>query len=77
VSELRLIHRPNNAALIEMRLYSVGQDWFSKAHQACGSISNLIAAGATLKSSDFSKTLQDDLEPIAAKLADFCLQHPK
>ena len=43
-----------------------------QAHRECGDIRKLVLAGRTLKRSDFQKTLQEDLVPIAKILAQRC-----
>jgi predicted aminopeptidase len=72
VSDLKLRKRPNNASLTEARVYNGGAAPILEAHRACGDLASLITAGKTLKRSDFTKTLQDDLTPIAKILGDRC-----
>jgi predicted aminopeptidase len=72
VSDLKLRKRPNNASLTEARVYNGGAAPILEAHRACGDLASLITAGKTLKRSDFTKTLQDDLTPIAKLLGDRC-----
>jgi predicted aminopeptidase len=72
VSELRLKRRPNNASLVELRVYRAAANTLGDAHRACGDLRTLIAAAKSLRRSDFDKDLQDDLQPVTKKLADRC-----
>ena len=72
VVDLKLRKRPNNASLTEARVYNGGAAPILEAHRTCGDLASLIAAGKTLRRSDFSKTLQDNLEPIAKLLGERC-----
>ncbi len=72
VAELRLRRRPNNASLIELRVYRAGGTTLGEAHRACGDLRKLIAAAKTLGRGDFNKDLQEDLAPISKKLAERC-----
>lgn len=72
VADLRLRRRPNNASLTEVRVYNGGASALIAAHRACGDLRSLVLAAKTLKRSDFSKTLQDDLAPITGVLAKKC-----
>ncbi len=72
VEDLRLRRRPNNASLTEARVYNGGANALTDAHRACGDIRSLVLAAKTLKRSDFSKTLQDDLAPLTPILAKKC-----
>ncbi|HTJ41743.1 MAG TPA: aminopeptidase [Kofleriaceae bacterium] len=71
--ELKLRERPNNATLIELRVYEAAGDGFTKVQAACGgSVAKMIAAAKKLKRSDFKEELQPDLRPVLAHLADLC-----
>jgi predicted aminopeptidase len=72
VADLRMRRRPNNATLTEVRVYNGGAEALIDAHRACGDLRSLVEAGKTLKRSDFTKTLQDDLTPIGKLLGDRC-----
>ena len=72
VVDLHLRKRPNNASLTEARVYNGGAASLVDAHRACGDLRSLVRAGQTLKRSDFTKTLQDDLTPIAKLLGERC-----
>jgi predicted aminopeptidase len=74
VADLHLRRRPNNASLTETRVYNGGAAAIADAHRACGDVRSLVLAGATLTRRDFTRTLQDDLAPIAAVLAARCKQ---
>lgn len=72
VADLRLRRRPNNASLNEAKLYNGGLAPILVAHRACGDLAKLIAAGKTLRRSDFVRDLQDDLAPLGKLLAERC-----
>jgi predicted aminopeptidase len=74
VDDLRLRRRPNNASLTESHIYNGGLAPILTAHRACGDLRSLIEAAQTLRRSDFSKTLQEDLVPIAKLLGEKCRQ---
>src|SRR5262245_5031792 len=73
VDDLQLKTRPNNATLIELRVYRAAGDGFAKVQTACGgSLSRMIAAAKRLERRDFSEALQPDLTPVLRHLADLC-----
>lgn len=72
VAELRLRRRPNNASLVELRVYRAGGSTLAEAHRACGDLRHLIAAAKQLGRGDFDKDLQEDLAPVGKKLAERC-----
>jgi predicted aminopeptidase len=73
VEELQLRERPNNATLIELRVYRAAGDGFAKVQAACGgSLSRMIAAARKLRRKDFTAALQPDLTPVLHHLADLC-----
>lgn len=72
VVDLRLQRRPNNASLIELRMYKGGHDWFAETLGACGSVSGVLAAAKRLGQKDFQATLQEDLAPVAKRMAELC-----
>lgn len=72
VTDLKLKRRPNNATLTEARVYNGGAAPILEAHRVCGDLASLVAAGRTLRRTDFSKDLQDDLRPITKLLGDRC-----
>lgn len=76
VAELRLRRRPNNASLVELRVYRAGGSTLTDAHRACGDLRNLIAAAKTLRRGDFNKDLQEDLAPVGETLAKRCRTLP-
>lgn len=76
VADLHLRRRPNNASLTETRVYNGGTAPLLEAHRACGDVRSLVLAGKTLTRADFSRTLQDDLAPIAQILAARCKRAP-
>jgi predicted aminopeptidase len=73
VEEVKLRERPNNATLIELRVYRAAGDGFAKVQAACGgSVARMIAAAKQLRRKDFSAPLQPDLTPVLHHLADLC-----
>ncbi len=72
VAELRLRRRPNNASLVELRVYRAGGTTLGEAHRACGDLRKLITVAKSLNRGDFDKDLQEDLKPISEKLAERC-----
>lgn len=72
VADLKLRKRPNNASLTESRVYNGGAAPILLAHRQCGDLAKLVRAAKTLSRADFTKTLQEDLTPIAAILGQRC-----
>ncbi|MDB4957976.1 MAG: aminopeptidase [Myxococcales bacterium] len=76
VADLKLRKRPNNASLTETRVYNGGAAPILLAHRACGDLRRLVETAKTLKRSDFTSDLQEDLAPIGKLLGQRCRQHP-
>lgn len=73
VEDLELVRRPNNASLIELRTYRAGRGVFAELLEACGGdLGRLVAAVKSVKPSDFTRTLQEDLRPALAPAAKRC-----
>lgn len=72
VDDLRLVRRPNNASLIELQVYTAGAAAHIRAHRACGDLRRLVDTARTLRRKDFTKELQEDLDPIADVIAARC-----
>jgi predicted aminopeptidase len=72
VDDLRLWSRPNNASLVELRLYKAHYDGFARAARTCGGAPGLLAAADTLRRADFAETLQEDLEPALTLIEQRC-----
>jgi predicted aminopeptidase len=73
MDDLQLHERPNNATLIELRVYRAAGDGFAKVQAACGgSLSRMIAAARKLRRADFTEALQPDLSPVLHHFADLC-----
>jgi predicted aminopeptidase len=72
VNDLKLRKAPNNATLTETKVYNGGTSALLEAHRACGDLRKFIDAAKTLKRSDFTKTLQEDLAPIGKLIAQRC-----
>ncbi len=64
--------RPNNATLVEVRLYTASYEGFAEVHRTCGSLSALIAAGKRLGRGDFTEKLQEDLGPVLVRMKALC-----
>jgi predicted aminopeptidase len=72
VDDLGLRRRPNNASLVEVRVYLASYQGFAEVHAACGSTAALIRAGRTVRRGDFDKEVQEDLTPVLAKMKAAC-----
>jgi len=73
VDDLELWTRPNNASLVELRVYKASYDAFAKVHAACGGdIQRMVKVAGTLKRGDFPKRVADDLGPVLALLETRC-----
>lgn len=72
VDELHLRRRPNNASLIELRVYNGGAAVLAEAHRGCGDLERLVRAGRSLTRADFARTLQQDLAPLLPVLLERC-----
>jgi predicted aminopeptidase len=72
VEDLALWERPNNANLVELRLYKASYDGFARVHAACGDIRRLVASARRLKASDFTKSLEEDLSRVLARIQAGC-----
>lgn len=72
VADLRMTIRPNNASLIETRVYHGAGQHHAAAHRACGSLQALLRAARTLKSQDIGPRLTSDLAAVPQRLATIC-----
>lgn len=70
--ELRMWRVPNNANLIELRVYKASYGAFGETVKACGGARNLIRAAHGVTRGDFKKDLDEDLAPILAKIRARC-----
>jgi predicted aminopeptidase len=75
--DLGMRRRPNNASLVETRVYLASYDGFREVAKACGSPAGLLAAAKTVRRSDFTSALQEDLTPVLAKMRAHCLSSEK
>lgn len=75
VDDLGLRRRPNNASLVEVRVYLASYEGFARVHAACGSIEHLIEVGKTVRRGDFTEDVQDDLAPVLAKMEAACTKN--
>lgn len=71
--ELRLWRTPNNASLIELRVYQASYQLFGAVVAACGGPAAMIAAAKGVSRGDFAKALDEDLAPILAKVRARCV----
>lgn len=72
MKDLGLRRRPNNANLVEVRVYHSSYEGFAAVHQRCGSLGKLIAAGKQVSRSDFSEDLQEEFAPVLEKMKALC-----
>lgn len=72
VEDLALWQRPNNASLVELRLYKAHYDGFARVHAACGDAPAMVAAADTLRRGDFAERLQEDLTPVLELMIERC-----
>jgi predicted aminopeptidase len=75
--DLALRRRPNNASLVEVRVYLASYQGFAAVHQACGSAEAMIRAAATVRRADFGQAVQDDLAPVLARMRAACAAAPQ
>ncbi|HVV87463.1 MAG TPA: aminopeptidase [Kofleriaceae bacterium] len=65
VADLDLWTRPNNANLVELRVYKASYDAFAKVREACGGdVRKLMKVAGTLKRGDFPAPVTEDLSPV-------------
>ncbi len=72
VEDLTLWERPNNASLVELRLYKAHYDGFARVHAACGDARALVTAAGTLERGDFEEPLQEDLTRVLRMIEQRC-----
>lgn len=72
MGDLALRYRPNNASLVEVRVYQASRGGFARVHQACGGLGAMVAAGRKLTRKDFQADLQEDLGPVMARMESLC-----
>src|SRR5436190_1529056 len=75
VADLRMRRRPNNANLVELRVYLASYGAFDDVAKACGSTAALIAAAKGAKRSDFEKPLQEDFSKVMVGIQARCSRH--
>ena len=73
VADLGLWTRPNNASLVELRVYKASYDAFAKVHAACGGdLRHMMKVAGSLKRGDFPKRIADELGPVLTLLEQRC-----
>ncbi len=72
MADLGLRRRPNNANLVEVRVYTGSYEGFAAVHAACGSLEKFIAAAEQVNRSDFSEDLQEEFAPVLEKMKTAC-----
>lgn len=73
MADLQLWTRPNNASLVELRVYKASYDQFAKVHAACGGdLRRMMKVAGTLKHGDFPKAVTDQLGPVLSLLETRC-----
>lgn len=71
--ELHLWRTPNNANLIELRVYQASYQLFDETVKACGGARPLVASAKRIERGDFAKALDEDLAPVLAKIRAGCV----
>ena len=75
VADLNMWTRPNNASLVELRLYKASYDTFAKVHEACGKdVGRMLKLAAGLKKADFPERLASDLSKPLGLLERRCAE---
>lgn len=77
VDDLRLRRRPNNASLVELRLYHAGAAALAEAHRHCGDLRTFVMAAQAMVRSDFQSDLQDDISTAMPQLIARCRAVPR
>jgi predicted aminopeptidase len=73
VEDLDLWTRPNNASLVELRVYKASYDAFARVHAACGGdLKHMMKVAGSLGRGDFPKRVTDDLGPVLTVLEQRC-----
>jgi predicted aminopeptidase len=72
VADLQLRRRPNNASLVELRVYLASYEGFAEVHRACGSTAAVIRAGRSVRRADFASSVQEDLTAVLARMKAAC-----
>jgi predicted aminopeptidase len=72
VADLALRYRPNNASLVEVRVYQASRGGFARVHASCGGLAPMVAAARRLTRKDFQADLQEALDPVMARLESLC-----
>jgi predicted aminopeptidase len=72
MTDLALRYRPNNASLVEVRVYQASRGGFARVHATCGGLAPMVAAARRLTRKDFQADLQEELDPVMAKLESLC-----
>jgi predicted aminopeptidase len=68
VKDLQLRRRPNNASLVEVRVYLANYKAFGETHRECGSVAAMIGAAKTVRRRDFDKDLQEEFPKVLEKI---------
>lgn len=70
--DLGLWRMPNNASLIELRVYQASYQLFGETLAACGGPTPMLRAAGRLGRGDFKQALDEDLAPVLAKVRARC-----
>ncbi len=70
--ELKLWEKPNNASLVELRVYKASYDGFARVHAACGPVRRMVEVADRLDRKDFTRDLEEDLTAVLAKIERGC-----
>jgi predicted aminopeptidase len=72
VADLQLRRRPNNASLVEVRVYLANYKAFAAVHRECGTVAAMIGAAKTVRRGDFDKDLQEEFPKVLGKIKARC-----
>ena len=73
VEDLTLWDRPNNASLVELRLYKSHYDGFARVAKVCVTPRAMMEAAGSVRRADFEEPLQEDLAPVLRLIERRCL----
>jgi predicted aminopeptidase len=72
MTDLALRYRPNNASLVEVRVYQASRGGFARVHATCGGLAPMVAAARRLTRKDSQADLQEELDRVMTRLIALC-----